>query len=220
MKMTIKTFAGRPLLCSLLLATLALPALQGCFPIMAGGMTAGALMVSDRRTSGSYVEDEGIEWKVSDRISQQFGDRVHINVTSYNRQVLLTGEVPDAATRDAVASAAGRVENVRTVSNETTVAGSSSLTSRGNDAYLTSKVKARFVDANQFSANLVKVVTEANTVYLMGLVTKEEAKYATELARTTGGVQKVVTLFEIISFEEARKYDTRDKSKQPDANTR
>ncbi|MEY3202242.1 MAG: hypothetical protein RIR70_1792 [Pseudomonadota bacterium] len=183
------------------------PALQGCFPVVASGFGAGALLVADRRSSGAYIEDESIEWKTSNRIKDRFGSRVHVNATSFNRNVLLTGEVPDEDSRQEAEKLASGVANVRAVTNELQIAGASSLTSRSNDAYITSKVKARFVDANKFSPNHVKVVTENNIVYLMGLVTRKEADEATEIARTTGGAQKVVRVFEYIDEAQARDMD-------------
>jgi osmotically-inducible protein OsmY len=164
-------------------------------------------MVADRRPAETYLTDEGIEVRASTRINEKFGDRVHVNITSYNRSVLLTGEVPDAATKAAVEKVVASVPNLKAISNELQVAGISSLTSRSNDAYITSKVKARFVDANRFPVNHVKVVTEVGTVYLLGLVTREEADASVDIARTTGGVQRVVRVFEVISAQQASQLD-------------
>lgn len=188
---------------TLLLATL--PFLAGCFGAAAVGVGAGALAYADRRPIETQTVDEGIELRAQARIGERFGDRVHVNVTSYNRTVLLTGEAPDAATRAEVEKIVAGVPNVKAISNEIAIAGPSSLASRANDTYITSKVKARFIDANQFAANHVKVVTEDAVVYLMGLVTEREAAAAVEIARTTGGVKKVVRVFEIISEAEARR---------------
>jgi osmotically-inducible protein OsmY len=190
--------------CTLRIAALvsslaALALLQGCFPLVAGGIGAGVFVAVDRRTPGTYIEDEGIELKANSRIGNRLGDKAHVNVTSFNRMVLLTGEAisePDKAEAEKVT---GEVPNVRSVVNEIQIAGTSSLASRGNDTLLTSKVKARFVDAGKFTANDVKVVTEASVVYLMGLVTRQEADDAVEIARTTAGVAKVVKVFEYIS---------------------
>lgn len=184
-----------------------LPLLQGCFPVVATGVGAGAAMVADRRTSGAYVEDESIEWKVASRIRERFGDTVHINVTSYNRNVLLTGEAPNEAVRSQLDGVVAGVENVRGVINEVAVGPNSTLTARGNDTLITSNVKARFLDAGRFSAHNIKVVTEANVVFLLGIVTRAEADAAAEIARTSKGVSKVVRVFEYISDEEARRLD-------------
>ena len=183
------------------------PLLAGCFGVAAVGVGTGVLMVSDRRNSETYVTDQGLELRASSRISEKFGDKVHVNVTSYNRMLLLTGEAPSESLKTEIAQVASAVQNVKSISNELAIAGPSSLGGRSNDAYLTSKVKARFVDAKKFSAHHVKVVTEAGVTFLLGLVTQAEADAAADIARTTGGVQKVVRVFEIISPEQARAID-------------
>ena len=172
------------------------PALAGCIELAAVGVGAAAVSVEDRRTTGSQIEDEGIELRASNRIAERFGDKVHVNVTSFNRAVLLTGEAPDARTRDEIGKIASGVLNVRSVVNEIQIAGIASLASRSNDAFITSKIKARFFDGAKFSPVHVKVVTEAAVVYLLGLVTPKEADDAVEYARTTGGVRKVVKVFD------------------------
>jgi osmotically-inducible protein OsmY len=179
--------------------------LSGCFGAAAVGVGAGALAFADRRATEVQVTDEGIELRSGNRISEKYGSNTHVNVTSYNRTVLLTGEVPDAAAKSNIEKLVSEVPNVKAISNELQIAGTSTLTARSNDTYITSKVKARFVDANTFAANHVKVVTEAGVVYLMGLVSQKEANAAVEIARTTGGVQKVVRVFEIISDADAAK---------------
>lgn len=196
------------------LAMGAVSTLQGCFPIVAGGAAVGASVVADRRTSGAYVEDEAIEWKVRARIRERFGDGVHVGVTSFNRIVLLTGEAPNAAFRKEVGELASKVDNVRGYVNEVVVAGNASLASRSNDAMITSNVKARFLDSPAFSANNVKVVTEAGTTFLMGIVTRPEADAATEVARTSKGVAKVVRVFEYVSEEEAKRLDRVNSQRQ------
>lgn len=202
---------------TLILLAALVPVLGGCFGAAAVGVGAGALMVADRRLSETYLADEGIEIRAANRIAEKYGDRVHVNVTSYNRTMLLTGEAPDAATKAEVEKIVASVPNVKAISNELQVAGISSLSSRSNDVYLTSKVKARFIDANRFSANHVKVVTEDAVVHLMGLVTQAEANAAVEIARTTAGVKKVVRVFEIISEEEARRLNTLSSSQSAPA---
>ncbi|HXF67155.1 MAG TPA: BON domain-containing protein [Burkholderiales bacterium] len=178
---------------------LALLLVSGCAELVIGGAAiTGGVVATDRRTVGTITEDQGIEFKASSRIGERFRDGVHVNVTSYNRIVLLTGEVPDAATRSEIERIVRGVENVRGVHNELAVAGVSSLTARANDTLITSKVKARFVDAQKFNPIHVKVVTEAGVVYLLGLVHRQEAAEATEIARTTSGVQKVVRVFEYL----------------------
>lgn len=177
---------------------LLVPVLQACAPVVAGGAVAGGVVASDRRTSGAYVEDQGIEIKGGSRISEKLGDKVHTNVTSYNRSVLITGEALSEEDKQEVERIVRAIPNVRGVVNEVAVAGISSLTSRSNDTFITSKVKARFLEANKFPAIYVKVVTENGVVYLLGMVSHQEASSAADLASTTSGVKKVVTLFEYL----------------------
>jgi osmotically-inducible protein OsmY len=171
--------------------------LTGCAAVVVGGAGGAALVGADRRTVGTVAEDQGIELKANSRIGDKYPD-AHINVTSYNRMVLLTGEAPSNAVRADIEKITRAVENVRGIYNEIAVVGNSSLSSRTNDAYLTGKVKARFVDAQKFNAVHVKVVTESNVVYLLGMVNRKEADDATEIARTTSSVHKVVRLFEFL----------------------
>lgn len=182
----------------LLAVALALPVLQGCFPVVAGGVAAGALAIDDRRTLAIQAEDKTIFAKAETRVGERFGDKVHVNVTSFNRRVLLTGEVPDDRIRAEVERVVGGVENVATIVNELQVSGPSSLTSRTNDAIITSKVKGNFVDDAQTSANAFKVVTEASVVYLMGLVTREEGERAAGVAARTSGVKQVVKVLDYV----------------------
>ena len=181
---------------SFLLLLPVLASLQGCVEMAAVGAGAAALGYEDRRTTGTMVEDEGIELRATNRVSERFGDRVHVNITSFNRSVLITGEVPNANTRSEIEKIVQGVPSVRSITNELQVAGGTSLSSRATDSTITGKVKARFVDSGKFSALHVKVVTEAAVVYLLGIVTEGEANEAVEIARTTGGVRKVVKVFE------------------------
>jgi len=180
----------------LLGAALALPLLQGCMEMMMVGTGVAVATVEDRRTTGTQLEDRGIELRAANRVDDRLGERVHMNITSFNRYVLLTGEVSDEATRAEVETLVRGVPNVLGVSNDLQVAGKSSTTSRSNDTLITSKVKARIADANKFNVFHVKVVTEAAVVYLLGVVTEQEAADAVEIARTTAGVRKVVKMFE------------------------
>ena len=180
-------------------ASLALAAalLGGCAAVVVGAGGAAAYgALEDRRTAGSQLEDESNELRAVNRIAERFGDSVHVNVTSYNRALLLTGEVPDARAREEIEKIAAALPNVRSVTNELEVAGTASLASRSNDSLITSKVKVRLLDARRVNPMHVKVVTEAGVVYLMGIVTEQEGDGATEVARTTGGVRKVVRVFE------------------------
>ncbi len=170
--------------------------LSACLPLIAGGAAAGGAVAADRRTSGYYVEDENIELKAVKKMETNLGEYAHVNVTSYNRNILLTGEVPDAAAKAKAMLLIKEIENVRTITNEITVGPKSSLSSRSNDTFLTSKVKTKFVTENKFPANYVKIVTENSVVYLLGIVTKAEADDATAIASNTDGVAKVVKVFE------------------------
>ena len=170
--------------------------LSACLPLIAGGAAAGGAVAADRRTSGYYVEDENIELKAVKKMETNLGEYAHVNVTSYNRNILLTGEVPDAAAKAKAMLLIKEIENVRTITNEITVGPKSSLSSRSIDTFLTSKVKTKFVTENKFPANYVKIVTENSVVYLLGIVTKAEADDATAIASNTDGVAKVVKVFE------------------------
>lgn len=192
---------------SLLLLAVFVPFLAGCFGVAAVGVGAGALVFADRRQAETIGTDEGIEIRASNRVAEKFGNRAHVNVTSYNRTVLLTGEAPDAAAKAEIEKIVAAVPNVKAISNELQIGPVTTLSQRANDSFITSKVKARFIDANQFAANHIKVVTENSVVYLLGLATQREAGAAVEIARTTAGVHKVVRVFEIISDTEARRLD-------------
>jgi osmotically-inducible protein OsmY len=187
---------------------LCIPLLAGCVGAAVVGAGAGALMIVDRRPSETYIADQGLELRANSRISDKYGDKVHVNATSYNRMMLLTGEVPTAEIKADVEKIAAGVTDVKSISNELAIAGPSSFGVRSNDSYITSKVKARFIDSGKFSAHVVKVVTEAGVVFLLGIVTQAEANAAVEIARTTGGVLKVVRVFEIISPEQAAAMNT------------
>jgi osmotically-inducible protein OsmY len=180
----------------LLLALAAVPLLQGCFPLDATSVGATALIAADRRTAGVYIEDENIELKAIGRL-HDIPD-AHVSATSFNERVLLTGQVPDEATKKRVQEAIRTIPSVREVVDETVIAGASSLASRGNDALITSNVKARMLKYAKSQPNWVKVITEAGTVYLMGLVTHAEGKEAIDIARNTSGVSRVVAEFEYI----------------------
>ena len=170
--------------------------LSGCPALLGAGAIGAYTALEDRRTTGTQIEDQGIESRAATRIGERFPEQAHVNVTAFNRAVLLTGEAWDEATREEIGKITAAVPNVRTVTNEVQVSGLSSATSRANDTTLTAKVKGRFVSSNDFSPLHVKVVTESGVVYLLGLVTEKEAEAATELARTTSGVRKVVKVFD------------------------
>ena len=191
------------------LVTLAAASLGGCAALVVGGALGTAFVVSDRRTSGVQLEDQAIELKAVNRIREAVGERGHVNATSYNRTILLSGEVASDADRTAIEQTVSRIENLRSTVNELAVMGSSSITARSNDAILTSKVKASYLDAKDIQANAIKVVTERGTVFLMGRVTEREATRAAELARGVSGVQKVVRVFEILTEAELADLSTK-----------
>ncbi|MBU0620549.1 MAG: BON domain-containing protein [Gammaproteobacteria bacterium] len=179
---------------------LALAALsQGCAaPIVAAGVGAGLMASSDRRSAGAMVEDDTIESKSGKRIEEKYKDSARVSVTSYNRFALLSGEVQTEAARMDIERIVGSVPNVKGIANELVVGASTGLGTRSNDSFITSSVKARFVNSTAFKADHVKVVTESGVVYLMGLVTRAEADAASDIASTTRGVLKVVRVFEYI----------------------
>ena len=175
-------------------------ALCGCVPlVVAGGVAVGASVATDRRTTGAQVDDEMIEDKTVLTLHERFKGDFHVNVTSYNGIVLLTGEVPAEAAKGDVEQIVRSTPKVRAVQDELVVGPVTDLGSRSNDTVITSKVKARFVEANKFQINHVKVVTEHGVVYLMGVVRRDEGDAAGEIASTTTGVQRVVKVFEYIS---------------------
>jgi osmotically-inducible protein OsmY len=190
----------------ILVLTTAIVSLGGCAAVLVGGVIAGtALVAADRRTSGSQLNDEGIEIRANNRLKEKFGERGNFNVTSYNGRVLLTGEVAGNGDKLAAEQLVFQVENVKLVVNELTIATSTStIQDRANDALITSRVKTAMIEAKDIPSNAFKVVTERGIVYLMGKVTKREADRGTEIARSASGVVKVVRSFEIISEEEIK----------------
>ena len=185
-----------------LLVLLMLPFFSGCALLVAAGVATvgtGVAVSQDRRTGGMLVEDQNIESKSNRRISEKMGDNAHVNVTSFNRNVLLTGEVSSESARKEIEQAVKSVEHVRNVVNEIAVTPVSSFTSRSNDALITSKVKGRFLDGGKFQINHVKVITEDSVVYLLGIVNADEAGSAVDIARSTNGVRKVVKVFEYMN---------------------
>ena len=200
-----KFFVMKRLALSACVLALLSGALTACVPLVLGAAAGGSLVATDRRTSGAQLEDEGIELRGVSRISTNLGERVHVNLTSFNRQVLLTGEVPSLQDKQLVEQIVSRVENVSSVVNELAVKGNSTLAQRSSDALVTGRVKAAMVDAPDLFANSFKVVTESGTTYLMGRVTQREADRGTEVVRATSGVQKVVRILEIISEEELKR---------------
>lgn len=188
--------------------------LQGCFPLAVGGAVVGTMAATDRRTLGAQTEDKAIGVKADIQISRIVGDYGHVNIASFNRKVLLTGEVRDEAMKTRVAQEVSGIEGVESVINELAILGPSSFTSRSNDTLITGKVKASFIDEKHLAVNSIKVVTERGIVYLMGRVTESEARLAAQIASGVSGVQKVVKVFEYISDAEYRQLMTTPDTQQ------
>ena len=198
------TFAHQKLL-GLILVSMTLGAsLSACFPLIVGGAMMGTMVVIDRRTSGAQLDDQNIELRAASRVSDKMGQRAHVNITSFNRRVLLTGKEPSLPDKELAEQTVVGLESVQSVVNELALAGNTSLTQRSSDTLITGRVKAALLDTNNLNLNAFKVVTERGTVYLMGRVTQREADRASETVRSISGVQKVVRVFEIISEEELR----------------
>jgi osmotically-inducible protein OsmY len=183
-----------------------LPFVTGCVPaVIATGATVGVMSAQDRRSTGVQADDEGIEWKAMQSVPERYAAASHLNFTSFNQRLLITGEVPSEEARIAIGEQAAKVLGVKEVLNETAVGPASSLSARSNDSYITSKVKARLVDEKNISANHIKVVTENGIVYLMGIVTERESRVAVAVARTTEGVRKVVNVMQVMSDAEIQR---------------
>ncbi len=193
---------------SLLLIILALPILQGCFALVAAGVAGGVLVAVDRRSVGVQTDDESIEWKALNGVTSAQFEKAHLNFTSFNRRVLITGEVPNEEARAEISRVVLNIPNVQAVYNEVKIAPASSIGARSNDSFITTKVKSRSIDFNgKFNPSQLKVITEAEIVYLMGIMSREEAESAIQLTRTTSGVKKVINLIEILAVEKVRELD-------------
>lgn len=193
----------RPVSLAVLVAAVAATTLSACTPLVVGGAAlTGAMVVGDRRSSGAQLDDQGIELRAANRLRDQLGTRARINVTSYNRRLLMTGEVANANDKALAETVGKQVDNVLMVYNELDIANSPSFTEKAEDSLLTGRVKAGLLDTKQISTNSFKVVSERGTVFLMGRVTQREADIATQVARTTKGAQRVVRVLEIITEEE------------------
>ncbi|MCU6434951.1 BON domain-containing protein [Undibacterium sp. Jales W-56] len=206
--------SARPLL-AISLCCGAAASLQGCVEMMVGSAVVGTFAATDRRTFGAQTEDKSITLKGEIRMSRTFGDAAHINVSSFNRRALLTGEVADEQTRENAEREMRAIEGVQAVQNELQIAGLSNYSARSSDALITTKVKASFVDTKDLYASAFKVVTEAGTVYLMGRVTQREGNLAGEVARGVSGVRKVVKVFEYISETELKEMQSAPKKQEP-----
>ena len=188
---------------------IALPGLQGCVEAALLGTAAasGVMSAHDRRSTGTQTDDETTEWKANNHVPTQYKDTAHVNFTSFNRRLLITGEVPNEEAKSIIESQVRKIEGVKDVYNELGIGPATPLSSRSNDSFITSKVKARLVDSNQISANHIKLLTERGIVFLMGIVNEREAKVAVAVARTTAGVVKVVNVLEMVGEDETRRLD-------------
>ncbi len=200
MKTTLR-FTLRPLVLAAACAGSVL-SLSGCFPLAAGGAIMTGFVAADRRSAGAQLEDQNIEIKAGNQIRQNIGERAHINITSYNRQVLMTGEVPSAQDQARAEQLVKGVDNVSTVLNELAVMGNTTLTERSNDVITAGRIKAAIFDAQDISSNAFKITTERGVVYVLGRVTAREAKRVTEVVSAVPGVKKVVRVLEVLTEEE------------------
>ena len=185
--------------------------LPGCFPLVAGGMAGGALVIADRRNPGTQAIDRGIQLEAESMLIKAYGDNVHVNVSVFNRRVLLTGEVRTDALKNDVAQKIKAMKNVTEVFNELVPAPLSGLTARANDTYLTTRIKAAFMTKESIPSNSMKIVTEASKVYLMGIVTDAEANQAVDVARQVPGVKQVTKIFDVISEADKKRLDGQTK---------
>ena len=192
---------------SLMLAGVGAMTLTGCFPLVAGGMAGGALVIADRRNPGTQAIDRGIQLEAESFLIKKYGDNLHVNVSVFNRRVLLTGEVRTEQLKAEVAASVKNMKNVTEVFNELVAAPLSSLSARANDTYLTTRIKSVFVATEGIPSNSMKVVTEASKVYLMGIVTESEANRAVAIAREVPGVKQVTKVFDLISEADKRRLD-------------
>ena len=185
--------------------------LSGCFPLVAGSMAGGALVIADRRNPGTQAIDRGIQLEAESMLIKAYGDNVHVNVSVFNRRVLLTGEVRTDALKNEVGQKVKTMKNVTEVFNELVPAPLSGLSARANDSYLTTRIKAVFMTKENIPSNSMKIVTEAGKVYLMGIVTDAEANEAVEIARQVPGVKQVTKIFDVISEADKKRLDGQTK---------
>jgi osmotically-inducible protein OsmY len=193
--------------------------LSACGLLAVGGLAAGASVMADRRTPGVQAIDNGIELEANAALSKRFGDNAHINVTSFNQKVLLTGEVKDADIKGEAGAYVKGMKNARTVFNELVIGPNSSYTARANDSYLESKIKTQMIFTDKLPSNSMAIVAEGNSVYLMGILTQDEADLAKKVASNTNGVKEVFVYFDIISEEEKNRLEKQGKADPTQPNT-
>ena len=198
----------------LAIVALAVLQLSSCAVVAVGGVAAGAAIMADRRTPGVQAIDKGIELEANNALAKKFGDNAHINVTSFNQKVLLTGEVKDADIKGEAGAYAKAMKNARSVFNELIIGPNSSYTSRANDSYLESKIKTQMIFTEQLPSNSMAIVAEGSSIYLMGILTQSEADLAKKIASNTSGVKDVYVYFDIISDAEKVRLEKQGKANQ------
>jgi len=203
----------------LAIVALAVLQLSSCAVVAVGGVAAGAAIMADRRTPGVQAIDKGIELEANNALAKKFGDNAHINVTSFNQKVLLTGEVKDADIKGEAGAYAKAMKNARSVFNELIIGPNSSYTSRANDSYLESKIKTQMIFTEQLPSNSMAIVAEGSSIYLMGILTQSEADLAKKIASNTSGVKDMYVYFDIISDAEKVRLEKQGKAdqSQPDS---
>jgi osmotically-inducible protein OsmY len=192
---------------NLFFLSIAATSLTGCFPLIAGGVAGGAMVIADRRNPGTQAIDRGIQLEAESFLIKKYGDNVHINVTVFNRRVLLTGETRTEDLKSDITRQIRAMKNVTDVFNELTPAPISSLTARANDSFITTRIKSTFIATEGVPSNSMRVVTESSKVYLMGIATEAEANRAVDIARSIPGVKQVTKLFDLISESDKRRLD-------------
>jgi osmotically-inducible protein OsmY len=198
----------------LVVAVMTVTQLSSCAVIAIGGVTATATVLADRRSPGVQAIDKGINWEVSGAFSKKFGDNAHINVTSFNQKVLLTGEVKDSGIKGEAGAYVKAMKNARTVYNELIIGPNSSFTARANDSYLESKIKTQMIFTEKLPSNSMAIVAEGSSVYLLGILTQGEADLAKKIASNTNGVKDVYVYFDIISEAEKTRLEKEGKAAQ------
>jgi len=202
------------LLLKLVIAVITVSQLSSCAVVAVGGVAATATVLADRRTAGVQAIDKGIEWEANSALSKRFGDNAHITVTSFNQKALLTGEVKDADIKGEAGAYVKAMKNVRSVFNELRIGPNSSYTSRANDAYLESKIKTQMIFTEKLPSNSMAIVAEGSSVYLLGILTQDEADLAKKITSNTNGVKDVYVYFDIISDAEKTRLEKEGKATQ------
>ena len=200
-------------------ALLTISFLSGCGVLAVGGVVAGATIAADRRTPAVQAIDKGIELEAGNALAKRFGDDAHINVTSFNQKVLLTGEVKDADIKSQAGAYVKAMKNVRSVFNELVIGPNSSYTSRANDTYLESKIKTQMIFTEKLPSNSMAIVAEGTSIYLMGILTQNEADLAKKIASNTNGVKDVYAYFDIISEAEKIRLEKQGKADESQPNS-